>query len=289
MEKLSFFDKLKVLLDVSLSSKLFLLVIAFIIFIGVVFYTTNKKNYKTTRTIYLVCMLFIVVFLIMSYYSSIGNLIDNLMNNIFILIYFPNLAVYVAALIISNVILLVSIFNYKASKLIKNINITVYCILSYILALILSLISKYNLDVFSNESVYQNKSAQALIELSSVIFIVWILFLIVYKLIMIYLKKDFKAPVEKVVVKKRVKVLPDYINEVTIPNIVRDRTKKEEKPVIVPLTKEEKILKQLDNSLTIEDYKILLKVLKEKQKKEERKYTQDNKVQELMDLYKSVR
>ena len=153
MEKLSFFDKLKVLLDVSLSSKLFLLVIAFIIFIGVVFYTTNKKNYKTTRTIYLVCMLFIVVFLIMSYYSSIGNLIDNLMNNIFILIYFPNLAVYVAALIISNVILLVSIFNYKVSKLIKNINITVYCILSYILALILSLISKYNLDVFSNESV----------------------------------------------------------------------------------------------------------------------------------------
>ena len=267
MEKLSFFDKLKVLLDVSLSSKLFLLVIAFIIFIGVVFYTTNKKNYKTTRTIYLVCMLFIVVFLIMSYYSSIGNLIDNLMNNIFILIYFPNLAVYVAALIISNVILLVSIFNYKVSKLIKNINITVYCILSYILALILSLISKYNLDVFSNESVYQNKSAQALIELSSVIFIVWILFLIVYKLIMIYLKKDFKTPVEKVVVKKRVKVLPDYINEVTIPNIVRDRTKKEEKPVIVPLTKEEKILKQLDNSLTIEDYKILLKVLKEKQKK----------------------
>ncbi len=289
MEKLSFFDKLKVLLDVSLSSKLFLLVIAFIIFIGVVFYTTNKKNYKTTRTIYLVCMLFIVVFLIMSYYSSIGNLIDNLMNNIFILIYFPNLAVYVAALIISNVILLVSIFNYKVSRLIKNINITVYCILSYILALILSLISKYNLDVFNNESVYQNRSAQALIELSSIIFIVWILFLIIYKLIMIYLKKDFKTPVEKVVVKKRVKVLPDYINEVTIPNIVRDRTKKEEKPVIVPLTKEEKILKQLDNSLTIEDYKILLKVLKETQKKEERKYTQDNKVQELMDLYKSVR
>jgi len=289
MEKLSFFDKLKVLLDVSLSSKLFLLVIAFIIFIGVVFYTTNKKNYKTTRTIYLICMLFIVVFLIMSYYSSIGNLIDNLMNNIFILIYFPNLAVYVAALIITNIILLVSIFNYKVSKLIKNINITVYCILSYILALILSLISKYNLDVFSNESVYQNKNAQALIELSSVIFIVWILFLIVYKLIMIYLKKDYKAPVEKVIVKKRVKVLPDYINEVTIPNIVRDKTKKEEKPVIVPLTKEEKILKQLDNSLTIEDYKILLKILKEKQKKEERKYTQDDKVQELMNLYKSVR
>lgn len=289
MEKLSFFDKIKVLFDVSLSSKLFLLVIAFIIFIGVVFYTTNKKNYKTTRSIYIVCMLFIVVFLIMSYYSSIGNLIDNLMNNIFILIYFPNLAVYVAALIISNIILLVSIFNYKVSKLIKNINITVYCILSYILALILNLISKYNLDVFNNESVYENRSAQALIELSSIIFIVWILFLIVYKLIMIYLKKDYKTPVEKVVVKKRVKVLPDYINEVTIPNIVRDRTKKEEKPVIVPLTKEEKILKQLDNSLTIEDYKILLKILKEKQKKEERKYTQDDKVQELMDLYKSVR
>ena len=288
MDKLSFLDKLKVLIDVSSSSKLFVLVIAFFFFLGIVFYTTNEKNKKNVRSIYVAIILFVVIFLLVSYYKSIGNMVDYLTNNLFILIYFPNLAAYLTAIVIMNIILIVSLFNYKVSKLIRNINITVYCVLNYILALILNVINTYNLDVFKTESVYQNRSAQALIELSSIIFVVWILFLIVYRLIMVYLKKEYKQPVKKVVVKKKVRVLPDYINETTIPNIVRTGYK-EEKPVIVPLTNEEKILKQLDQMLTIEDYKILLKLLKEKQKKDERKNKEEIKFNELIDLYKSVR
>ena len=288
MDKLSFLDKLKVLIDVSSSSKLFVLVIAFFFFLGLVFYKTNEKNKKNVRSIYIAIILFVVIFLLVSYYKSIGNIIDYLTNNLFVLIYFPNLAAYLTTIVIMNIILIVSLFNYKVSKLIKNINITVYCVLNYILALILNVINTYNLDVFKTESVYQNRSAQALIELSSIIFVVWILFLIVYRLIMVYLKKEYKQPVKKVIVKKKVRVLPDYINETTIPNIVRTGYK-EEKPVIVPLTNEEKILKQLDQMLTIEDYKILLKLLKEKQKKDERKNKEDIKFNELIDLYKSVR
>ena len=212
MEKLSFMDKINVLIEVSTSSKMFLLVLAFLFFLGIVFFNTNKKNNKSTKMIYLLSMLFIVTYLVITYHKSLGNMIDYLMNNLFVIIYFPNLAAYLAALVIMNVILLVSIFNYKVSKIIKTINITVYCVLNYILALILSVIDKYNLDIFSVESVYKNKSAQALIELSSIIFIVWILFLIVYKIIMFYLKKDYEPPVKKVVVKKKVRVLPDYIN-----------------------------------------------------------------------------
>ena len=287
MEKLSFLDKIKVLIDVSASSKLFLLVIAFFFFLGIVFYSINNKNKKNIRSIYIACVLFVVIFLLVSYYKSIGNMIDYLTNNLFILIYFPNLAAYLTAIIIMNIILIVSLFNYKVSKLIRNINITVYCVLSYILALILSTIDKYNLDVFKTESVYQNRNALALIELSSIIFIVWILFLIIYKLIMIYLKKEYKPPVKKVIVKKKVRVLPDYINETTIPNIVRTGYK-EEKPVIVPLTNEEKILKQLDKMLTIEDYKILLKLLKEKQIKEERKNRAQKRLNELKEFYKET-
>lgn len=281
MEKLSFIDKLRVLIDVSTSSKLFLLVIAFFFFLGIVFYKTNNSNKNNIRSIYIAIVLFVVIFLLVSYYQSLGNMLDYLINNLFLLIYFPNLAAYLTAIVIMNIILIVSLFNYKVSKLIRNINITVYCILNYILALILSVIDKYNLDVFQRESVYQNSNAQALIELSSIIFIVWILFLIIYRLIMVYLKKEYKPPVKKVVVKKKVKVLPDYINETTIPNIVRTGFK-EEKPVIVPLTNEEKILKQLDKMLTIEDYKILLKLLKEKQKQDKN----NSKETELINYYK---
>ena len=287
MEKLSFMDKINVLIEVSTSSKMFLLVLAFLFFLGIVFFNTNKKNNKSTKMIYLLSMLFIVTYLVITYHKSLGNMIDYLMNNLFVIIYFPNLAAYLAALVIMNVILLVSIFNYKVSKIIKTINITVYCVLNYILALILSVIDKYNLDVFSVESVYKNKSAQALIELSSIIFIVWILFLIVYKIIMFYLKKDYEPPVKKVVVKKKVRVLPDYINETTIPSIVW-KPKVEEKPVIVPLTNEEKLLKQLDKSLTLEDYKILLQLLKEKKIREEKRKRHKDEFNELIEMYRNI-
>lgn len=288
MEKLSFIDKIKVLIDVSTSSKLFMLVVAFFFFLGIVFYTTKNKNKDTVKSLYIACILFILVFLLVSYYKSIGDLIDYLANNLFILIYFPNLAAYLTAIVIMNIILIVSLFNYKISKLIKTINITFYCILNYILVLILYLIDKYNIDVFNVQSIYQNKNAQALIELSSIIFIVWILFLIVYRLIMVYLKKEYKVPVKKVIVKKKVRVLPDYINETTIPNIVRDYRRKEENEVI-SLTKEEQVIKQIDDMLTLEDYKILLKLLKEKKKEEERTNKEVNKLNELLNLYKSSR
>ena len=283
MDKLSFIDKLGVLIDVSASSKLFVLVIAFFFFLGIAFYKTSNSNKKNTKTIYIGCMLFVVLFLLISYHKSIGNMIDYLTDNLFILIYFPNLAVYFAAIIIANIILIVSLFNYKVSKLIKNINISVYCILCYILALVLYLIDKYKLDVFKIESVYQNRNAQALIELSSIIFIVWILFLIIYRLIMFYLKKEYKPPVKKVFVKQKVRVLPDYINETTIPNIVRTVSIKEK-----PLTNEDKIIKQLDQMLTLEDYKVLLKLLKEKNLQEERKHKGNNQFNELIDLYKET-
>ena len=288
MDKLSFIDKLGVLINVSSSSKLFVLVIAFFFFLGIVFYKTNNRNKKNAKTIYIGCVLFVVIFLLVSYHKSIGNMIDYLTDNLFILIYFPNLAVYLTAIVITNIILIVSLFNYKISKLIRNINITIYCILHYILALILYLVDKYNLDVFKAESIYQNRSAQALIELSSIIFIVWILFLIIYRLIMVYLKKEYKPQVKKVYVKEKVRVLPDYINETTIPNIVRT-INTEEKNKINTISNTDEVLKQFDQMLTIEDYKILLKLLKEKKLEEERKHNESKQFKEFLDLYKSVR
>ena len=100
---------------------------------------------------------------------------------------------------------------------------------------------------------------------------------------MFYLKKEYKPPVKKVFVKQKVRVLPDYINETTIPNIVRTVSIKEK-----PLTNEDKIIKQLDQMLTLEDYKVLLKLLKEKKLQEERKHKGNNQFNELLDLYKET-
>lgn len=290
MTKMSLGDKLGILLDVSKSSKLFFIAFLVIIFIGFIFITTNKKNRKTTEKIYLAMMSFTLGIIVIAYHSSLAKMFDYMMDNLFIIIYFPNIAIYIAAIIISNIILIISIFNFKVPKILKNINIIVYCIINYILVLLLNVITTNNLDVFVQESIYGNQKAQALIELSSIIFVIWILFLIVYKLIMIYLKKEYRPPVKKVIIKK-VKVLPPNIKEVVFPKTI-NTTSPKALSIEQELAKQKALQDELGNLLTVDDYKLLLKLLKEHKEKEriakekqQASNDEQTKFKELQDLY----
>lgn len=238
MTQTTILDKLKVILDVSMSSKLFIAVILFIILLTLVSLTTNRKNVKRTKIIYGLTYLIVIAAIIVLYYDSLGKMFDYMMNNFFIVLYFPNVAVYLAAIIITNIIVLVSVFNFKIPKLVRNINVIVYGIINYLLALVLNVVSKNNLDIFSQTSVYGNTEAQAIIEISSTIFMIWLAFLIVYKMIRMYQRKD-EEPVKRKVIVKKIRKLPEGIAEVPVPLFVKGQPKKveevktKEAPVIV--------------------------------------------------------
>lgn len=249
MTQTTILEKFKIIFEVSKSSKLFIAVILFIILLAIIGIKTNKKNVKKSKHIYTIVYAIILLTLIVIYHDSLGKMFDYMMNNFFIVLYFPNVAVYLAAIIITNIILLISIFNFKTSKLVKNINIIVYGIIHYLLALVLNIITVNKLDIFSQISVYSNKQAQAIIELSSGIFIVWIIFLIFYKIIRKYQTKDM-VPVRKKVVVKKVRALPENINEVPVPLFVKAQPRKEEQPK--SKVEEPVIIGQLVNENNIE-------------------------------------
>ena len=266
MSKMSFMDKIGILFEVSKNSLWVVILIILLIGLGILFYKTDKKNIQRNKIIYLMISIFIIVVLLVSYSSSLSKLLDYMMNNLFIAIYFPNVAIYMAALILMNIILWVSIFHYKTSELIKKLNITVYIVMNYLLALILSIISKENLDIFTQESIYGNKQVTALIELSSTLFMVWIIFLVLYKGVLFYLRKDYQPKVKKVVVRKEVKRLPENYSTVVIPNTVKQN---EKSTSWKDTKKKEALLQAYEEMLTLEDYKQLLKILKEEQKKKQ--------------------
>ena len=285
MSKMSFTDKINVFLEVSKSSNLFLIIIIILLILGIIFMTTNKKNESRNKIIYLSTCIFILVFLLVAFHSSITKIFDYMMNNFFIALYFPTIAIYAGSLIITNIILWISLFNYKTSNLIKRLNVIIYLIINYLFALILSTISTSKLDVFDQASLYGNNNLTALIELSSILFIIWIIFLIIYKLILIYLKKEYIPPVKKIV--KKVKVLPDNYQPIEIPDTVYGEISK---------AKEDNITKNIyDQMFTLEDYKVLLQLLKEKQLKKSKtiikeELTEDQeRMRELRDLYRSVK
>lgn len=282
MATLSLLEKLAIIFEVSKSSIVFLAAIMLLIFFGLVLITTNKLNVKTSRRLFILIYIFIFSCIIVLYKDSFSSMVTYLMNNLFKVIYFPNLAIYLFAIFIMNIILWYSVFSFKSTNIIKNVNIIVYIIINYLLVVLLDIINKQKLDVFNQASIYGNKSAQAVIELSSLIFIVWIIFLFLYKAIMVYLTRNNKLP--KVIKKKK-----DYQEE---PVMIKTM------PMYANTINTGAELEKYDNLFTLEDYKYLLEVLKNKQEKkpekvvtkvvetkEEKKEKELAKFRELQELY----
>jgi len=147
----------------------------------------------------------------------------------------------------------------------------------------------------------------------------------VYKLVLIYLRRDYREPVKKVVVKKEVKKLPKNYLNIEVPSMVYgniSKPLKEEKnysytnapsmvygklstskikpyieidaPKVVYGTIPKKYsidnkTKVYEDMLTLEDYKLLLKLLKEQKKKEENEEVNQPNFTELENLFRSIR
>lgn len=322
MSKLSLLDKLSLFIDVAKDSLWSVLILLILIVIVYLFSKTDKKTMKRNKIIYIGFSLLVLILLFIFYFPSIGKIFDNMMNNLFIVIYFPNLAVYFAAIIATSIILWISLFNYKTSQIIKRVNLVMYLIINYLFALVLYTINNNKLDIFNTESIYTNKQATALIELTSILFVVWIIFLIVYKLVLIYLRRDYRPQVKKVLVKKEVKKLPENYINIEVPNMVYgniSKPKKEEKnytytnapsmvygnvkvkpyieieaPKVVYGTIPKKYsidnkTKVYEDMLTLEDYKLLLKLLKEQKTKKTKEEVNRSNFTELENLFRGIR
>ena len=274
MIQMSFSEKLKVLVDVSSSSGICIASIFLLIFMAALFLTTNRKNAKSSKKLYasIYILLLIVVFIV--YHDSLSTMFDYMMNNFFIVFYFPNLAIYLAAVIATNIILLATIFNFREDKILKYLNTTIYCMIHYLLVLILNVIAKNKLDVFDQTSIYKNTDASAIISLTSTIFIVWIIFIIIYKLIRKSQKKNQKVriPVRRVI--KYKKKLPENYEAIDAPSeLVGSVGNIKEKGVYVEgnlfdfykneaKEQEQELIKEYDSMLTLADYKKVLEILK---------------------------
>ena len=269
MSKLSLLDKLGVLVNLSTSSIGLVVALVILLIFGILLAFTNKKNEKFNKIMYVVMTAIIIGLIIATYHSSLGNMFSYMMNNFFIAVYFPTIAIYFAAIIAMNIIVWVSIFSYKSSRQIRALNVSVYIIMNYLMALLLKVINSNKLDIFDQASLYGNKEATALIELSSLVFMVWIIFLILYKIILIYIKKEYKPKVKRIIVRKKVKKLPENFEPKAIPDYVYGKAPHKETLIIdtTEKTEEELLLERFSKQFTLDDYKLFSRLLKEEQER----------------------
>lgn len=235
MIQFSFVEKMSTLFNIVISSPFFIFLIVFFILLGIVLFDTIKYEKKKIKRAYKIIYFVILLAIIIKYNSSLLTLFDYLISNIFVIIYYPNFAIYILMIVISNILVLRSVFKKDMSKVLKIVNIVFYSIKMYLMILILDNITVNNIDVYSMSSVYSNNNLTILVELSSAVFFIWIIVLfviwLVNKLTDIILKKDNN-------------------------NIVN--TKVETKTIIKEVVKEP----EKEDIFTPEDYEIMLNIIK---------------------------
>ncbi len=155
----------------------------------ILIFASKFKNKKVTKVLYLIVYLGIFGTLLYFYHSEIFKLFDYLINNIFLFLFFPNLAVYILVLVIINTIIIKSTCSSKDSLKVKILNIIFFIIFNIIFYLIIYNIIKNKVDVYEQLSVYTNSDLLNLIELSMKLFVFWILVLIIIKLSSVLLNR----------------------------------------------------------------------------------------------------
>jgi len=165
---------------VSSPSSILFVIAGFIFLIAMVINIKKKKSIG--KTLYLIGWIFIVTFLITKYNSYLTTLLDNLINNVFMQILFPNLATYVIIIILSNIIYIKSALKKDKKNYEKIINTLFFIIImfgmNYILEEIISdKVNIYDIDLYSNQKIL------VLVQSTTIVFVAWQIFLISKKII----------------------------------------------------------------------------------------------------------
>lgn len=273
MSPMSLITKIHNVINVITSNRLYLMILAIVLFLTSMFITTNSSNKKQSKRTYIFLYIAAFIFFIIQYGNSFKTLLDYAINEVFITYYFPNIVIYILVLIISNIILWKSIFNDTIDKKIKIINSTAFGFIMYLFILALSLIHSLKLDVFNITELYSSNEVRSILELSMFVFTIWIVILSVYKLIKIYQYKHNIIEVEE---------FTNYniINDFDIKRAYKGPTNKffieEKQEEIAPKEEPKK------EEFSLEEYKIMIKILKEEKARIE------NPLMELNRLYQSI-
>ena len=176
MEQLSFFEKLGVLFNNMLAHPFFIC----ILLLPAVLIFLNKKVKKKAVVLIYIVMLVVILFI---GNSTIFALFDNLVDGIFMTLYFPNFITLFLVEVLSAIICFITFTKRNIKKISKIINIVGFSIIQTLFALILTIIQANEIDIYKENALYANNDVLTLMQLLMGAFALQIVTLVVVKAI----------------------------------------------------------------------------------------------------------
>lgn len=178
MSYLSIVEKFKILFDMILDVK-FIFIFLGVLVIATFLYLIKKIDNRKYIMIITLSLLLILGIDIVINYKELSEVFDNFMTIFFSNIYFPSVYVYVGTLLIVAIAFITSMFNKMLNKIYKIINGITFVMNNILLVIILNIIAKNKIDVFTPNELYTNINLVAVLEISIGLFVLWVLSLIV--------------------------------------------------------------------------------------------------------------
>lgn len=175
MNDFSLVEKLKILMDIIVSSPLFLFCFMIGIAVLILYIILIKKDKKINKWIFVLIWIVLAIVLLISYSSVVLDLIDRLFDSLFMALYFPSIGIYILILIISNFCFIYSLINKKINKTHKIINFIYALLINLFLILIIDIVKTSNTNVYNELEIYTNPNLLVLLQLNSALFASWLL------------------------------------------------------------------------------------------------------------------
>lgn len=209
MSYLSTIEKFKILFDMILDFKVIFVLLGILVIATFLYLIKKIDNKKYISAIILALLLTIGIDIIINY-KELSKVFDNFMTIFFSNIYFPSIYVYIGTLVIVFIAFIVSILNKMLNKTYKIINGITFILNNILLVIILNIIAKNKIDIFTPNSLYTSINLVAILEISMGLFILWILSLIV-----VY---TTSVICDRIGSKRREKITCEINNEVEVSN-----------------------------------------------------------------------
>lgn len=214
MNQLTFFDKIQVLFRLLFSSPIIIGIFAFSLFLMIMLFFSAKLNKKLVKYIFIGIYVLVIGFSIIKYGSYFLTSIDSFLTLFMANIYFPIIPIYVAIMIISFIIMIITLSGRHKSRFIKILNIVFFTIIQMLFVVFIYVIESNKIDLSTNTGLYSNEQTMTLLELGMGVFVIWIVLL----LVILYLKKADK--IFKVKKSEEQDDFDEYINDYNEPGTV---------------------------------------------------------------------
>lgn len=173
MKYMNILEKLISLFNITKTSWVHLVCIGLILIFLLLLW---RKKISKTKCFLLSTLSTILLFsyVIATHHEILEKTVDDVINQLFVNLYFPSIYVYLFILVVIYVTTLASLINMKKKTIYKTINGTFFLIINFVFTLILENIAKNKIDLFKKASIFSNKDLIILLEFSVSIFGIWL-------------------------------------------------------------------------------------------------------------------